>query len=153
MKDIATCSIPTLNIRPAVLSDAAQMAVLSEQLGYLTDEQSVRQRLAIMSQNTNDRIWVAVTADGTLLGWVHGFYAIRLESGEFVEIGGLVVSQDARQQGAGRCLVSEVAAWARSLTCSRLRVRCNAQRAGAHQFYQRLGFAENKVQKVFDQRL
>ena len=82
------------------------------------------------------------------MGWIHLFLARRLASSEFYEIGGLVVSPKVRRQGVGRALVAQAHEFstANNLT---LRVRCNARRIAACQFYRELGFHEDKSQQVF----
>lgn len=85
----------------------------------------------------------------TLLGWVAAEKRLILESGRRVDIVGLVVSPDSRQQGVGRCLLSAVEDWATRLGVEQVRVQCNLKRAEAHEFYKRLGFAEVKRQVVY----
>jgi GNAT superfamily N-acetyltransferase len=81
---------------------------------------------------------------------VHVFYTIRLESGPFCEIGGLVVSKNIQGKGIGKLLVEKARKWAAERNIGKLRVRCNVVRAGAHEFYIKSGFTENKQQKVFE---
>jgi GNAT superfamily N-acetyltransferase len=52
----------------------------------------------------------------------------------------LVVREDIRGQGVGRALVERVEAWARERGAARVVVTTALRRAGAHAFYERLGF-------------
>ena len=86
----------------------------------------------------------------TVVGWIHVFYSLRLESHSFCEIGGLVVHEDYRGRGIGSMLVGSVKDWCISLDCPTLKVRSNILRVPAHQFYKNLGFQEKKQQKIFE---
>ncbi|MFB9254799.1 GNAT family N-acetyltransferase [Vibrio agarivorans] len=82
---------------------------------------------------------------GRILGWLHLIYARRLASGNFFEIGGLVVSPENRGYGVGRALVQ----YAQAKNLGTFRVRCNEKRLDAHKFYESIGFDNSKVQRVF----
>ena len=140
------------SIREAELKDAVSLAELSGQLGYATDSSLIQNRLTPLLKDHNHCVFTAVTND-QVIGWIHGFYAMRVESEPFVEIGGLVVSDDHRQKGIGKELVKQVAEWCRLKGCVKLRVRCNVIRTDSHQFYEKIGFATNKEQKVLDKPL
>lgn len=136
-------------IRQAVLEDTASIAILSGQMGYVPDESAVRNRLTEILQDQGDCVFVAVF-EGTVVGWIHGFYTRRIESDAFVEIGGMVVGQQYRQKGIGRGLVDKVLNWAKTKNSQKLRVRCNTIRTETHIFYEKLGFKCSKSQKIFD---
>ena len=72
-----------------------------------------------------------------------------LESGERVEIVGLVVDEIARRKGIGRALVSAVESWAASKGLSAVFVRSNISRGEAHEFYAGVGFARTKTQHAY----
>jgi GNAT superfamily N-acetyltransferase len=52
----------------------------------------------------------------------------------------LVVREDTRGRGVGRALVAAVEHWARERGAGRVVVTTALRRAGAHAFYERLGF-------------
>lgn len=52
----------------------------------------------------------------------------------------LVVTTNARGAGIGRALVAHVVTLAREAGCRRLTVTTHLRRAGAHAFYEQLGF-------------
>jgi GNAT superfamily N-acetyltransferase len=140
-------------VRRARASDAAALGSLSEQLGYPASAAQIRRRLAPISRSKRHAVFVAVSAGAELLGWVHVFGALRLETGPFAELGGLVVSQTHRGRGVGRLLVETASAWAARRGFRRIRVRCNVLREEAHPFYRRIGFEEDKRQAVFSRSL
>ncbi len=121
-------------------------------MGYKTTDEKIRQRLEEISRFPDQCFFVA--EKGTyVIGWVHAFRTLRVESGPYVEIGGLVVDEEHLGKGAGRGLVEKVMDWAREKGERKVRVRCNTQRHEAHQFYKKFGFIEVKEQKVFDRAL
>ena len=88
-------------------------------------------------------VYVAEEA-GTVVGWIHGFYTLRVETDPFVEIGGLVVDERQRGRRIGERLVERVLTWARERGVQTVRVRSNVVRTDGHRFYLRLGFVEKK---------
>ncbi|MBB1486047.1 GNAT family N-acetyltransferase [Oceanospirillum sediminis] len=140
--------MPTGRLRPATPDDAAQILQLSAALGYsLCSEAEQRQRLVTLQHSDRDQIWVYET-ESRLQGWIHFFQALRVASDSFIEIGGLVVSEDSRRQGIGQKLVQQAAEEAHKQQTT-LRVRCNDKRKATHQFYLSCGFSADKVQQVF----
>jgi len=132
-------------IRLASVSDALYINNVSKHLGY--SELSANETLSKLQEllnTTHNKIYVA-ELDGKVVGWLHIFYAHRLASDNFFEIGGLVVSPDTRGQGVGRELVE----YAQDQNNGQLRVRCNEIRIDSHKFYEGIGFSCSKVQRVF----
>ncbi|HAS6050811.1 MULTISPECIES: GNAT family N-acetyltransferase [Vibrio] len=135
-------------IRSASESDASGINEVSEHLGYsqLSSTESTT-KLHELLNSTQDQVFVAEW-QGRIIGWLHLFYARRLASDNFFEIGGLVVSPESRGHGVGRALVQH----AQAKDLGKLRVRCNEKRLDAHNFYKSIGFNSNKVQRVFQVR-
>ncbi len=142
----------TVTVRVASTSDAEAIARLSEQLGYPTDDDMLKKRLSALLGSTLDSVYVA-EADGTVVGWLHVFASVRLESVATAEIGGLIVDQAQRGKGVGERLVEEAEGWAQRLGLSRIRVRTRATRTEAHRFYAREGYRRTKLQHVLDKEL
>jgi GNAT superfamily N-acetyltransferase len=141
-----------MTIRNAEVKDAATIALLSGQLGYQTTDLLIRDRLRVILANNDNCVFVA-EEDEKVVGWIHGFYSLRVESEFFVEIAGLVVDENYRRKGIGKILIEEVIIWTKSKKCVSIRVRCNVKRIASHQFYHELGFDLNKEQKIFDKRI
>ena len=135
-------------IREAVTGDSETIAGLSGQLGYPSTAEEARERLARVIDHPENCVFVAVR-DMQVVGWIHGFLTVRIESAEFAEIAGLVVDEGARGKHAGKELVFAVIDWARKRSVPCLRVRSNIKRHAAHEFYRHIGFNELKDQKIF----
>ncbi len=136
-------------VRPATLADASGIAGLSDQLGYPTAPERMRERLAALLPRPDQQVFVA-EREGGLVGWLHVGRIERVESDPFAEIYGLIVKDTERGQGIGPLLLRAADAWAAAQGLGKVRVRCNVVRERTHRFYEREGFVVNKVQKVFD---
>jgi GNAT superfamily N-acetyltransferase len=84
-----------------------------------------------------------------VIGWVHVYVDKLLTVGPRAEIGGLVVDEGWRSRGVGAALMQRAERWARQKGCSRVVVRSNVLRSGAHVFYERCGYQLFKQQKVY----
>ncbi|NOT94268.1 GNAT family N-acetyltransferase [Ferruginibacter sp.] len=141
-----------LFIRAAEVEDFESITRLSYQFGYIADTKKTKERLSEIIVSNDNCAFVA-TDSGIVIGWIHGFYTLRIQSDPFVEIGGLVVDENYRRKGIGRLLVQKVTEWAKLKNGSTIRVKCNSIRKESHQFYISIGFKEVKEQKVFYQSL
>ena len=140
-------------IRLAVASDAAALADLSIQLGYPTEAATIAERLARVRGEGAGEVYVAVDANGRVVGWTHVVPRQHLEEGAFAELAGLIVDERTRGLGVGAALLRAAEDWARHHGFTRLRVRSNVIRGRAHRFYLREGYVERKRQVVFDKAL
>jgi len=82
-----------MTIRLATTEDSNAIAGLSNQLGYQSFEDAMKRRLHLLLEDSNHVVFVALK-EAQIVGWVHGFYTMRVESDPFVEIGGLVVDEN-----------------------------------------------------------
>jgi len=60
-----------LRIRPAQPEDAPALAALAGQLGYPTTPEKMMARLQALAEDDHQAVFVAVEADGQVVGWVH----------------------------------------------------------------------------------
>lgn len=136
------------SIRMASLQDSDSINALSLHLGYEIATQLVaEERLQCLIDSPSDNVWIFEDT-GIILGWIHVYKAHRLASAAFFEIGGLVVTPEARNKGIGRQLVEFACEQAKNQNIA-LRVRCNAKRKETHAFYEKIGFIMTKTQYVF----
>lgn len=136
-------------IRTALVSDAETISKLSDQLGYAATKESTEKYLQLLQPLEQDVVYVAVS-DKEVIGWMHVFKTVRIESGIFCEIGGLVVDEKFRGKGIGKMLVEKAKEWATEKGSNKLRVRSNIQREATKNFYLHSGFRLGKVQNVFE---
>jgi len=138
-----------LYFRNLKIEDSEAITSLSQQLGYPGTKSETEARISSLLIHPDHCAFVAVM-EQTIIGWIHGLCTIRLESEPFVEIGGLVVDENYRNQQTGRKLVEQVKEWGLKKGINKLRVRCQTKRTETHRFYQKIGFTQTKEQKVFD---
>ena len=133
--------MPSPTVRAAQASDAAAVASLCAQLGYPTPPDVIPERLARMTHDDLVRVFVA-ECEGSVVGLatVHARITIN-HVHPLAQLTLLVVDETRRGQGAGRALVERVERFARELGCRRIVVTTALHRAGAHAFYERLGYA------------
>ncbi|MEZ4805067.1 MAG: GNAT family N-acetyltransferase [Bacteroidia bacterium] len=141
-----------MQIRQATIQDCVQIAELSKQLGYETSSSLMKDRLNKIIKDSDHTILIA-NDDNEVLGWIHAFFTLRVETDPFVEIGGLVVSEIHRNKGVGKLLVDAITEWAKTKPCDLIRVRSNTIRIESHVFYKQLNFILKKEQKVYDKVL
>lgn len=141
-----------LLIRPALLDDASDIARLATELGYPTTTEQANSRLTLLLPR--DSYFIAVAdVSSQIVGWVAAERRLLLESGERVEIVGLIVSATARRNGIGAALVEAAEVWARAQGMQVLSVRSNVARIEAHPFYERLGYVRSKTQHAYVKQL
>ncbi|MGH2666446.1 GNAT family N-acetyltransferase [Flavobacterium sp.] len=141
-----------LSIRNAKVNDSLFIVELSRQLGYETNEIQIKKRLEAILANNDNCVFVA-EENNVVIGWIHAFHSLQVESDFFVEIGGLVIDENHRRKGIGQLLIGKINTWAKSKECQKIRVRCNTKRKESHIFYQQIGFTETKEQKIFDKQI
>ena len=141
------------SIRRAIPGDAAAIAELSTQLGYPTTGSQSARRLSTVLESDDHAVFVACRADGEIIGWVHVFKAVRIESEPFAELGGIVVDRNHQGLGIGRQLVAATERWSARRGFSKLRVRSRVDRNSAHSFFEHVGFAAHKTQLILDKTI
>ncbi len=135
-----------MKIRRPHAGDAAALAVLLQELGTTIPVATLAGRLREGLADANQRLLLA--GEDQALGLIQAFRTQRITRGTFIEIGSLVVRQQARRQGIARALVEQIRDWAETEELP-LRVRCNTTREQAHRFYETLGFRREKNQAVY----
>jgi GNAT superfamily N-acetyltransferase len=143
----------SFTIRPCEISDAASVAVLSEQLGYPVSAEEMEGRLRRLTLERDHSVLVACQSDGTVVGWIDVGVVFHLQSGAYCEIGGLVVAESVRGNGIGRELVVAAECWGAARGLRKVLVRSNAKRSDAHRFYLRENYTMVKTSAVFEKKL
>lgn len=143
---------PSFEPRPATPIDAPGVAALAAELGYPTAEAEMRGRLERTMASPTREVAVVERVDGcvrTVLGWIELEERENITGGHVAEITGLVVAASARRTGVGRALIAYAESWAGSRGLKKIRVRSNARREEAADFYPAAGFDLEKMQRVF----
>jgi GNAT superfamily N-acetyltransferase len=138
-----------MTIRTANLTDADQLAALSDTLGYPVEPEVIRRRLERLLPKPDHAVFVAEASPHLAAGWIHAAEHDILEVGCFCEILGLVVAADRRGEGVGRRLVEQVERWAAERGLKQISVRSNVTRLESHPFYERSGYVRVKTQHAY----
>jgi len=139
-------------LRRAEAYDAAAVAELASQLGYPSDEASMRVRLEA-AQQCGPRDVIVAERDGRVRGWIEVVIVESLANDPFAEIHGLIVDEEERGLGLGARLVAAAEAWAVERGLIRIRVKSNVARERTGKFYEKRGYTMTKTQNVFDKML
>jgi GNAT superfamily N-acetyltransferase len=103
---------PAFALRQMRPEDAASVAELSTELGYPATASDIARRYRFLKNchdgtDSDDRqssqLLVAELFDGRPAGWIHVEKTYLLECEPRAEIRGLIVSEDMRGKGIGRC--------------------------------------------------
>lgn len=136
-------------IRTALISDATAISGLSNQLGYPATKEGTEKYLRLLKHSEQDVVYVTVS-DKDVIAWIHVFKTIRVESGVFCEIGGLVVDEKFRRKGIGEKLIEKARIWCKKNGSNKLHVRSNVKREATKRFYLNIGFRQEKMQNGFE---
>jgi GNAT superfamily N-acetyltransferase len=139
-------------IRPAVLSDAREIARLNGELGYSACSSSAQTNLQSIISSENHAIIVCEECADQVLGWIVVEKRVSLETGETAEISGLVVDPGARRKGIGTALVLAAEQWAQENELYKIVVRSNAARVESHPFYEKLVYVRRKTQHCYSKQ-
>jgi GNAT superfamily N-acetyltransferase len=134
------------------MDDAAEVTRLAGELGYPVSEFAMAERLATLVAHECHHISV-VAHESKLLGWIAVERRNTLESGERIEIVGLVVSRTIRRGGIGKLLIGDAERWAIEQGFRSIHVRSNVAREGSHPFYEGLGYQRKKTQHMYAKAL
>jgi GNAT superfamily N-acetyltransferase len=149
---LAARSSEAFDLREMSAEDAAPVARLSEELGYLARPDVMQRRIESLRGSTNRAAYV-VCHGGDVVGWIDLMATNHLLSEPRVEISGLVVASNFRGRGIGRLLVACAERWAVERGMKMILVRSREAREAAHRFYLREGFVRTKTSAVFSKNL
>ena len=128
-------------VRDAEPGDAEALARLCGQLGYPARAAEMPERLSRIRADINAKVLVAENRGSPAgLITVHLRYTMN-HAAPLAQITLLVVDESRRTAGVGRVLVTAAEEWARERGCGRIVVTTALARAGAHAFYERVGYA------------
>lgn len=138
-----------LALRSASIEDAVEIARLAGELGYPMEATTMAARLRATLPLPQHRVTVAPDEHEGLRGWIAVERRLALESGEHIEIVGLVVDAATRGKSIGRALVADAEHWALAQGFDAIGVRSNILRDGSHPFYESLGYLRAKTQHAY----
>lgn len=135
-------------IRQANIGDSKAIAEISKNdLGYECSEELVKERLTNLDKN-REIVFVAV-CDNKAVGYIHAETYAPLYFEALVNLLGLAVSKDYARRGFATELLKETEKWAKEKGINKVRVNSGSARKGAHEFYRKNGYTNEKEQIRF----
>jgi len=134
-----------VTVRPARPGDVPALVQLFEQLGYATDEPTLRAQLEHFGRGGAFAL-VAELSTQALAGLATVAVHPRLYSrAPSAQLTALVTDRAARRHGVGRALTRAAADIAREAGCEKLYVRTNRRLQESPPFYRSLGFEDTHL--------
>lgn len=147
-----------IHIREATSADLEQVLALYQAIEDRPDQVlSLQEAQALWRQFArypSYRLWVA--GDAAAQGALVGSYALLImhnlahRGAPSAVAEDVVVAPDRQGQGIGRQMMAHAMERAREAGCYKLALSSNAQRGGAHAFYEALGFARHGLSFSID---
>lgn len=136
-------------VRSASIADAADINRLCcMELGYDYPLEETEKKLKTALADDSCRVFTAVIS-GRIAGFVHAQSYDVLYYPHMKNILGIAVSSEYRRMGIGTALLNAVEDWARSTGAAGIRLVSGTERAGAHEFYRRRGYAsEARIKSI-----
>ena len=136
-------------VREAQPADFRQIYIINrDDLGYDYPPEKTERKLAALIQSPSDTIFVAVSGE-RVIGYIHASDYDVIYADHMKDIMGIAVAAEFRGTGVGAALLRAVEAWAKSSGAAGVRVNSGSSRTGAHEFYRRCGYANEKQQHRF----
>jgi GNAT superfamily N-acetyltransferase len=131
-----------MDVRSASAEDAAAIAPLLAELGYPSEPQALRTRLARIASGNRTGVLLAETEGAPAALIAYQLIEHLERPAPTCRITTLVTAPEHRRRGAAGALLAAVEEIARERGCERLEVTTRPQREDALAFYLDAGFAE-----------
>lgn len=136
-------------IREAVIADYRGIYELNKEgLGYDYPIEKTKEKLQMVLNLPNDRIFVAVL-DKNVVGYIHLSNYECTYADSFKNILAIVVAPELCGKGIGKALLSAGEKWAKEQGSRGVRLVSGFNREGAHKFYAACGYTHRKDQRNF----
>jgi predicted N-acetyltransferase YhbS len=132
-------------IRSARPEDADELARLFDQLGHPQTGEAHCGRLENVLADPRADVIVADDGGALVGAATYFFVPVAHDSGPWCRITTLVVDEAHRGHGIGQMLVEAAETAAREAECSRIEATSALHRAGAHCFYESLGYGRTSA--------
>ena len=137
-----------ITIRPAETTDAEAISSLLGELGYPQTPDQISRRLEELAGFPSTHVLVAINTDHVVGVGTLNFIPLLHQKEKIARVSALAVTESHQGQGVGHELMGAFESIAREAGCPRLEVTSNLRRAGAHGFYERLGYEETSKRFV-----
>lgn len=138
-----------IEIREARLEDYEAIAYMNtESLGYEYPVEKTKKNLESLLEKSSQKLIVACVGD-KVIGYIHASDYECTYRAAAKNVMAICVNKQYQGLGAGKKLLAAIEAWAKEDDSDIVRLVSSNYRTGAHEFYKRCGYIENKLQKNF----
>ena len=139
----------SFSVREAQPADFRQIYIINrDDLGYDYPPEKTERKLSALIKSPSDRVFVAVSGE-RVIGYVHASDYDVIYADHMKDIMGIAVAAEYRGTGVGKALLESVEHWAKATGAAGIRVNSGSSRTGAHEFYRRCGYTNEKQQHRF----
>lgn len=128
------------SIVPMAANHLGDVAAVCKELGYDAQTEDVGARFGELKNDPDSGLFVALGAEGAVLGFVHIFQRPMLEDAPCPQVQALIVAAAGRHQGHGSRLLARAEAWAPEWGLSRMVIYSAGEWVDAHAFYSGAGY-------------
>ena len=139
-------------IRKLTVQDAEKLHEINkEQLGYDFPLDATEKKLIKLLKDSNHHFFLGVEEDTShrLLGYVHAEVYEAIFSDPLFNVMALAVSKESEHKGIGKQLMESLEKEAVKRNYEAIRLNSGMNREDAHQFYEAIGYDNDKNQKRF----
>lgn len=138
-----------IEIREARLEDYEAITHINKvSLGYDYPAEKTKKNLALLLQKPSQKLIVACVND-KVIGYIHASDYLCTYCDSLKNVMAICVDEQYQGLGAGKKLLQAIEKWAKEDGAVAIRLVSGSYRTGAHAFYKRCGYIENKLQKNF----
>jgi GNAT superfamily N-acetyltransferase len=149
---MSNCPSTNLDIRQALLEDAATLASLMSQMdapqagqtAAAPDVERMRQLLEEMARYPSFRAYIAYINDQPVGSFTLLVFSSPSHDGRAQAVlDAVVIRSDRRGEGIGQAMVAHANALAQAAGCYKISLSSNVKRVAAHHVYEKLGFHQH----------
>ena len=135
-------------IREFNFDDIEEINNLNLQLGFNFPKDKLKGRLEYLINNFETKIFVA-EYDSKVIAYIHGSESDRIYDDRLFFIHTLVVDEEYRGRGVGNKLITKIEEWVSANNYLGIGLWSRIDRIGAHEFYEKHGYLNERTQKYF----
>ena len=135
-------------IRELNLNDLDEIYNLNLQLDFSFPKEKLKERVDYLINNFETKIFVA-EHNSKVIAYIHGSESDRIYDDRLFFIHTLVVNEEYRGIGIGNKLITKIEAWVSANNYLGIGLWSRLDRIGAHKFYEKHGYLNERTQKYF----
>jgi len=135
-------------LREFNLNDLEEINNLNIQLEYDFPKEKLKERVEYLINKYDAKIFVAVH-NLKVIAYIHGSAGDRIYDDKLFIIHTLVVDEEYRGLGVGNKLIAKIEEWIKANNYLSVGLWSRLDRTGAHRFYEKRGYINERTQKYY----